>query len=145
MKITSLSSLFLLLSVVFVSCLKSKDDTGLLGDKDKGTSIVEISEVSYNNLYGITTDLALEATPPTETVTVFNLKYHAGKKEPSSDIKVKVVATNSNLPAGTVALPTSNFTIPAEITIPRGSDRTVAFPITINKTGLDLSNVYALT
>jgi hypothetical protein len=143
MKIKALSSL-LLLSVVFASCLKSKDTSGLLTSQSS-TPITEIADVSYNNLYGITTDISLEATPPTETVNIFTLKYQGGKNGPSSDIKVKVTATNSNLPAGTVALPTANFTIPAEITIPRSTDRTVPFPITINKTGLDLSNVYALT
>lgn len=144
MKIVSLSSLFLLLSVGLVSCLKSKDATGVLND-DNGSVITEISEVSYNNLYAITTDISLADTPPVEVVNIFTLKYHAGRKEPSSDIKVKVSASPLGIPAGTVALPAANYTLPAEISIPRSSSRSIPFPITIKKAGLDLSNVYALT
>ncbi len=145
MKIASISSLLILSSVLFVSCLKSRDETGLLGDKDKGTVITEITDVSYNNLYGQDQVVALAATPASQTVTAFTLKYQAGKNPPSSDIKVKITPNNSNLAAGTVPLPTANYTIPAEITIPRSNARTVAFPITINRTGLNPAMVYGLT
>jgi hypothetical protein len=87
----------------------------------------------------------MNAEPPTETVTAFTLKYQAGKKPPNADLKVKVTAGGTNLPAGFVALPAASYSIPAEITIPRSSSRTVEFPIQINKASLDLSKKYALT
>lgn len=143
MKITSLS-LFLLLSMTFVSCLKSKDETGLRGN-DPGVTITEITDVSYNNLYGQNQVITVAATPPTQTLTVFTLKYQAGKTLPGSDIKVKLTASGSNLPAGYIVLPAANYTMPAEITIPRSVDRTVDFPLTITRTGLDPTKKYALT
>jgi hypothetical protein len=143
MKLKLSISLFVM-SVLLASCLKSKDTTGLLGN-DEGVTITEITDVSYNNLYGQDQVLAMNAEPATETVTAFTLKYQAGKKPPAADLKVKVTASGSGLPAGFVALPAANYTIPAEITIPRSTERTVEFPITINKTGLDLSKKYALT
>lgn len=144
MKLASISSLVLLLSMVFVSCLKSTDQTGLLG-KPNETVIVEITDVSYNNLYGQDQVITLKASPASQTVTAFTLKYQGGKPGPNSDIKVKVTPSNSNIPAGVLPLPASNYTIPAEVTIPRSATRSVSFPITINRTGLTAGQTYGLT
>jgi hypothetical protein len=132
--IVGASSLFL------ASCLKSKDSLGLISDK--GSIVSEIADV---NIDGPIKIITLEGTPPTETFTLITLKSYAARdNKPAGDkVHVKLALNNSALPSGMTALPANAYTLPAlEFDVPTGGS--IAIPITLNKSLLDLSLSYGI-
>lgn len=130
------------LSIVLLnSCLKSKDQFGF--DTDKGSIVTEIFDRSY---YGDLKVIALNATPPTETFELIELKMYAPRSnKPNSDIQATLILVPSLVAAnGLTALPANAYTIPSlSVTIPKNGG-SFKVPMTLNKSLLDLSKVYGI-
>jgi Domain of unknown function (DUF1735) len=131
----------ILSTVVLSSCLKSEDPFGW--NADKGSIVSEIFDRSY---YGELKVIALEATPPTETFDMIELKFYAPRSnKPASDIQATLVLMPSLVAAnGLNALPAAAYSIPSlTLTIPKNGG-VVAVPMTLNKTLLNLALVYGI-
>ena len=123
------------------SCLKSEDQFGF--DSDKGSIVSEIFDRSY---YGELKVIALEATPPTETFDVIELRMYAPRSnQPGSDLSATLTLVPSLVAAhGLTALPAAAYSIPSlTVTIPK-SGGVFSVPMTLNKSLLDLSKVYGI-
>ena len=128
----------ILSTVVLSSCLKSEDPFGF--DSDPGSIVSEIFDRSY---YGDLKVIALEATPPTETFDMIELKFYAPRSnKPASDIQATLVQVPSLVAShGLTALPAAAYSIPPlTLTIPKKGG-VVAVPMTLNKTLLNLALV----
>jgi hypothetical protein len=128
-------------TVLLGSCLKSKDPFGF--NADKGSIVSEIFDRSY---YGDLKVIALDATPPTETFDVIELKMYAPRSnKPASDIQVTLQLVPSLVAAnGLTALPAAAYTIPSlTVTIPKNGGA-FSVPMTLNKSLLNLSLVYGI-
>lgn len=129
-------------ALLLTSCLKSSSDLAGTLD-DSGSIVTEIAEIAYHHYYGSTQSLALNTTPPTETIEVFNLRAgYPRNTKPAGDIKVTITATSA--PAGTTMLPSGAYTMAAETVIPRAEGK-APVTITLNKAGLNPSLTYGLT
>ena len=131
----------ILSTVVLSSCLKSEDPFGFASDK--GSIVTEIFDRSY---YGDLKVIALEATPPTETFDLIELKFYAPRSnKPGADIQATLVLVPSLVAAnGLTALPAAAYSIPSlTVTIPKDGG-VVALPMTLNKTLLNLALVYGI-
>jgi len=130
-------------SILFASCLKSKNDLLENLDNDPGSIVVSIYDIA---LEGGHTDktVALEPNPPVETLNLITLRLLAPKQKPSSDVTATITVDNSGIPAGFLPLPTGAYSIPSmTIKFPKDSSD-VVIPITITKATLDPSKQYAL-
>ncbi len=123
------------------SCLKSKDQFGFAADK--GSIVSEIFDRSY---YGDLKVIALNATPPSETFDLIEVKMYAPRtNKPANDITATLVLKNSLVTAnGLTILPTNAYTIPSlTVTIPKNGG-SFKLPMTLNKALLNLSLVYGI-
>ena len=123
------------------SCLKSKDQFGFAADK--GSIVSEIFDRSY---YGDLKVIALNATPPSETFDLIEVKMYAPRtNKPANDITATLVLKNSLVTAnGLTILPTNANTNPSlTVTIPKNCG-SFKHPMTFNKTLLNLSLVYGI-
>jgi hypothetical protein len=123
------------------SCLKSKDQFGF--NADKGSIVSEIFDRSY---YGDLKVIALNATPPTETFDLIELKMYAPRSnKPANDITATLVLQPALVAAnGLSALPPAAYTIPSlSIVIPK-SGGSFKVPMTLNKSLLNLSLTYGI-
>lgn len=131
----------ILSTVVLSSCLKSEDPFGW--NADKGSIVSEIFDRSY---YGELKVIALDATPPTETFDVVELRMYAPRSnKPASDIQATLTLMPSLVAAnGLTALPAAAYSIPSlTVAIPKDGG-VFSIPMTLNKTLLDLSQVYGI-
>jgi hypothetical protein len=109
--------------------------------KNKGVSgsgVTEIVEASA----GGTKLLALPLTPATESGTALTLKNTT--TDGSGNVRVSLALDNDAvIAAGMTPLPANNYTMTTmEFDVP--ANGTVAVPITIKKTGMDLNNNYGI-
>ncbi len=128
-------------TLLLSSCLKSKDQFGFAADK--GSIVSEIFDRSY---YGDLKVIALDATPPSETFELIEVKMYAPRtNKPANDITATLVLKNSLVTAnGLTILPTNAYTIPSlTVTIPKNGG-VVSVPMTLNKALLNLSLVYGI-
>jgi hypothetical protein len=128
-------------AVLLGSCLKSEDPFGF--NADKGSIVSEIFDRSY---YGDLKVIALEATPPTETFNVIELKMYAPRSnKPAADIQVTLQLVPSLVAAnGLTALPAAAYSIPSlTVTIPKNGG-SFKLPLTLNKSLLNLALVYGI-
>jgi len=140
---TAAASVFIL-----SSCLKKTDRLGFLNDK---VSIV--SEIATHNeadpLF-----VSVEPLPADETLDLLKLAFHNAKNLPSGDIKIKLalkpsLITDYNTANGTsfLPLPFASYTLSdptLEVTIPKGTYGEHQMKITVTKSGLSLTETYAL-
>lgn len=162
MKIRSIIALtFLVVSVS--SCLKKRDEVGLLSDS--GSVVVGIKEKSYISSYytdpgdswwGIPMVIksGVDYNNASATAGAFTLKLSSPLKS-HGDVTVTLAMDNAARDAaiaegipywgGTgynfLALPTGWFTMPTTVTIPAGSDEVVV-PFTINGTNIGFDEMY---
>ena len=127
-------------TVLLSSCLKSDDQFGF--DEDKGSIVSEIFDRSY---YGDTKVIALEATPPTETFDVIQLRMYAPRSlKPNADITATLTTANPAAATGLSTLPVAAYSIPSlSVSIPKNGG-VIDIPMTLNKGLLDLSQTYGL-
>lgn len=137
MKLKSIATAFSTLSLAFLlsSCLKNKNDVGLISDE--GSIVVEIPEVASLG----SQSLPISLSPATEDVVFFTLAAHSPRNnKPNSDIRVKLT---SSAISGYDPIPAAALNIPAEFVIPKGQGK-VNVTIPVNKAPLDPSKSYAI-
>lgn len=140
MKATRLS-LILLIPIVLVSCLKSKDSLGVINDN--GSIVSEIYDAEY---YGGVKVLSLDAAPPSEEIALVELQLFASRDlKPSADIQATLVQVPALVTGnGLTALPANALALPSlTVAIPKETGK-VTLKATINKNALDLSKVYGI-
>ena len=146
MKLKSLLAIALV-PAMLTSCLKSRDSLGVLADE--GSISTGIFDRFY---YGELKSLALNALPAQETVDFVKIWYSAPKKKAGAitvTLQVDnslVTAYNTAHGASLVTLPTAAYSFPSSLTItlPAGNSGEFVLPIRLDKSLLNLQNVYAL-
>lgn len=134
--------------LILSSCLKKTDRLGFLGDK--GSIVSEIA--THNEADPLF--VSVEPLPAVETVDLLKLAFHNAKNLPSGDIKIKLalkpsLITDYNTANGTafLPLPFTSYTLSdptLEVTIPKGTYGEHQMKITVTKSGLSLTETYAL-
>ncbi len=137
-----------LLPALLSSCLKSRDSLGVINDG--GSISTGIFDAFY---YGQLKPLALNALPVQETIDEFILVRYSAPRTKAGTVHAKLVidntlVTNYNTANGTsfVILPQNAYTLPAglEFDMPAGNYAEFPFPVRLDKSALNLQNVYAI-
>lgn len=141
MKLKSIISIGLFsAATLLTSCLKNKNDIGLISDK--GSILVEIPEATYNAQAGTDQIVSFLTTPAQEAVKFFTLRAsYPRDNKPGSDIRVKLTTAPV---AGYDVVPANALSIPSEIVIPKETG-VADVKITVNKAPLDPAADYAIT
>ncbi len=121
-------SVFALAAIVLFTgsgCLKDKGFEG----QQYGTQIAEVKGVSFPEAARSPLGGSLDAVAAPQTITT---KVHLEADKPATEaITVTITRNPALLPSGVVAIPATNYTVPATVTIPAGA-MSVDVPIVIS-------------
>ncbi len=148
MKLKYLILAILPVTLLFTSCLKSRDSLGVVADEGS------ISTGIFDRFYfGEAKPIALNGQPPIETISDFLKIWYSAPRKKAGNIHVKLAVDNSlvtayNTANGTnyLALPANSYTLPngLELDLPAGNSGEYFLPFRLDKNALNLQNAYAI-